>query len=127
MRPLLISIIALLVTGCAELTSPQPFSDVVPMGLDTFMLTKEDQFKTSGSAVKADLYRRANAFCESRGKQLMPVRDQSRDGVPGSGSNRYVNSIPANAEIQFRCLDSSDPELTRPTMKSVPDVQINTE
>jgi hypothetical protein len=118
--------ITLLLSGC-ELAPPQPFSDVVPMGLDTYMLTSENRLGTSGSAVKADLYRRANAFCEFKGKQLMPVREQSRDGVPGSGSYSYVNSIPANAEIQFRCLDSSDPELTRPTMKSVPDVQINTE
>lgn len=94
------------------------------MGPDTYMLTSEDRFHTSGSAVKAGLYRRANAFCEFKGKQLMPVRDQSRDGVSGQ-SGSYLNSVPANAEIQFRCLDSSDPELVRPTMKSVPDVQIN--
>ncbi|MEG0861855.1 MAG: hypothetical protein RSG79_19855 [Pseudomonas sp.] len=125
MRPLLVSMIALLITGCAELKPPPPFSDVVPMGLDTYMLTKEDQFKTSGSAVKADLYRRANAFCELKGKHLMPVKDSSRDGV--KDHSNWTRSIPANAEIQFRCLDSSDPELTRPTMKSVPDVQINTE
>ena len=122
MRPLLGSMIALLITGCAELTSPPTYSDVVPMGLDTYMITKEDAFTRSGSAVKAGLYRRANAFCESKGKQLMPVREMSRDslGNPGYGS-------PANAEIQFRCLDSSDPELIRPTMQSVPDVKINTE
>lgn len=126
MRRLIGLTIALLLSGC-ELAPPQPFSDVVPMGLDTFMLTNEDRLGTSGSSVKAGLYRKANAFCESKGKQLMPVNEQSRDGVPGSGSNKYVNSIPANAEIQFRCLDSNDPELTRPTMKSVPDVQINTD
>jgi hypothetical protein len=122
MRPLLVSMIALVITGCAEFDDVPTYSDVVPMGLDTYMLTREDAFSRSGSAVKAGLYRRANAFCESKGKQLMPVRETSRDspGNPGYGS-------PATAEIQFRCLDSSDPELIRPTMRSVPDVQINTE
>ncbi|MBH3426179.1 hypothetical protein [Pseudomonas alkylphenolica] len=125
MRPLLVSMIALLITGCAELTSPPTFSDVVPMGLDTYMITKQDKFSTSGSAVKADLYRRANAFCESKGKQLMPVNERSKDGISGYATS--VSSIPANAELQFRCLDSGDPELVRPTMQSVPGVQINTE
>ncbi|MNJ37376.1 hypothetical protein D3C77_321930 [compost metagenome] len=125
MRPSLVSMLALLITGCAELTAPPSYSDVVPMGPDTYMVTKEEYYQTSGSAVKANLYRRANAFCESKGKQLMPMREMSRDGVSGYGTT--TRGIPANAEIQFRCLDSSDPELTRPTMESVPDVQINTE
>lgn len=120
MRSLLVSMIALLIAGC-YLPPVEPFSDVVPMGLDTYMLTKEEVYTKTGSAVKANLYRKANDFCESKGKQLLPVREMSRDS---SGSPGYGN--PANAEIQFRCLDSTDPELIRPTMQSVPDVQINT-
>lgn len=122
MRLLLGSVITLLIAGCADLESPPTYPDVVPMGPDTYMLTKQDAFQRSGSGVKADLYRRANEFCESKGKQLMPVREMSRDSPGNSGYG-----IPANAEIQFRCLDSGDPELTRPTMKTVPDVQINDE
>jgi hypothetical protein len=113
--------ITLLIAGC-DVPPVRPFSDVVPMGLDTYMLTREDALSRSGSAVKADLYRRANAFCESKGKQLMPVREMSRDSPGGPGYG-----IPANAEIQFRCLDSSDPEFIRPTMQSVPDVKVNVE
>lgn len=127
MRPLLVSMIALLISGC-ELPPVNPYSDVVPMGLDTYMLTKDDSYETSGSAVKAHLYRRANAFCESKGKQLMPVREATRDSDYGGPTYTRPNyGRPANAELQFRCLDSSDPELTRPTMKSVPNVQINAE
>jgi hypothetical protein len=122
MQPLLVSMIALLITGCSELTSPPTYSDVVPMGLDTYMLTREDALSRSGSAVKAGLYRRANDFCHSKGKQLMPVREMSRDSPGGPGYG-----IAANAEIQFRCLDSSDPEFIRPTMQSVPDVKVNVE
>ncbi|MNM53660.1 hypothetical protein D3C81_647650 [compost metagenome] len=101
MRLLLVSTIALFITGCSG-------PGVVPMGRDTYMIAKDGSFTTfGGGAVKAELYQEANAFCESKGKQLMPVKDASRD----SGYGRY-----ANAELQFRCLNENDPELRRPTI-----------
>ncbi|MGE8098073.1 hypothetical protein [Pseudomonas fluorescens] len=109
MRLLLVPTIALLITGCSG-------PGVVPMGRDTYMIAKDGSFTTfGGGAVKAELYQEANAFCETKGKQLMPVKEASRD----SGYGRY-----ANAELQFRCLDASDPELRRPTMQSEPNVKI---
>ncbi|AZO87093.1 hypothetical protein Q8X48_22150 [Pseudomonas sp. QLc11A] len=101
MRLLLVSTIALLIAGCSGL-------GVVPMGRDTYMIAKEGSFTTfSGGAVKAELYQEANAFCESKDKQLMPVKDAFRD----SGYGRYTN-----AELQFRCLNENDPELRRSTI-----------
>lgn len=112
MRLLLASTIGLLLSGCSG-------PGVVPMGPDTYMVAKDGSFTTfGGGAVKAELYKEANAFCEGKGKQLMPVKDASRD----SGYGRY-----ANAELQFRCLSSKDPELRRPTMESTPDVKISVE
>ncbi|WP_447892343.1 hypothetical protein [Pseudomonas marginalis] len=113
MRFLIVPIAAtLLISGCAG-------TGVVPMGQDTYMLAKDGSFTTfGGGAVKAELYQEANTFCEKKGKQLMPVREASRD----SGYGRY-----ANAELQFRCLDAGDPELRRPTLKSEPDVKISIE
>lgn len=113
MRPLLVSMIALLITGC---TSPN--SGVVPMGIDTYMIAKVNAFTSSGSVVKAELYREAGAFCDTRGKQLMPVKEVSQDSSPRSS---------AKAELQFRCLDSNDPELRRPTLQSEPDVNFDEE
>jgi hypothetical protein len=112
MRLLLIPTITLLIAGCSG-------PGVVPMGRDTYMVAKDGSFTTfGGGAVKAELYQEANAFCESKGKQLMPVKDASRD----SGYGRY-----ANAELQFRCLDVNDPELRRPTMESEPNMKIKVE
>ncbi|WP_150787538.1 hypothetical protein [Pseudomonas fluorescens] len=107
MRLLLVSTIALLIAGCSG-------PGVVPMGRDTYMIAKDGSFTTfGGGAVKVELYQEANAFCESKGKQMMPVKDASRD----SGYGRY-----ANAELQFRCLNENDPELHRPTMGSEPNM-----
>lgn len=112
MRLLLASTIALFIAGCSG-------PGVVPMGRDTYMIAKDGSFTTfSGGAVKAELYQEANAFCESKGKQLMPVKEASRD----KGYGRH-----ANAEVQFRCLDANDPELRRPTMESAPDIKVKVE
>lgn len=112
MRYLLVPTIALILAGCSG-------PGVVPMGRDTYMIAKDGSFTTfSGGAVKAELYREANAFCESKSKQLMPVKDSSAD----KGYGRH-----ANAEVQFRCLDESDPELRRPTMESEPNMKIKIE
>ncbi|MCP1463311.1 hypothetical protein [Pseudomonas sp. S3E17] len=113
MRVLFAPILVLILTaGCSA-------TGVVQMGQDTYMVAKDGSFTTFGGAqVKAELYREANAFCERKSKQLMPVKETSRD----SGYGRY-----ANAELQFRCLDAGDPELHRPTMKSEPDVKISIE
>lgn len=112
MRILMVSTIALFIAGCSG-------PGVVPMGRDTYMIAKDGSFTTfGGGAVKAELYQEANTFCENKGKQLMPVKDASRD----SGYARY-----ASAELQFRCLDANDPDLRRPTMESEANVKIKVE
>lgn len=112
MRRLLVPTIALFMAGCSG-------PGVVPMGRDTYMTAKEGSFTTfSGGSVKAELYREANAFCEGKGKQLMPLKDSSID----KGYGRH-----ASAEVQFRCLDANDPELRRPTMESEPNMKIKFE
>lgn len=112
MRLLLVSTIGLFMVGCSG-------PGVVPMGRDTYMIAKDGSFTTfGGGAVKAELYQEANAFCESKGKQLMPVKDSSSD----KGYGRR-----ANAEVQFRCLEASDPELHRPTMEDEPNMKIKIE
>lgn len=112
MRFIASAIVAILITGC---TSP----GIVPMGRDTYMIAKDGSFTTfGGGTVKAELYREANAYCESKGKQLLPVNESARD----SGYGRY-----ANAELQFRCLSENDPELRRPTMEATPEIKIRVE
>lgn len=104
------TIIFLLIAGCGT-------SGVVPMGPDTFMISGSSSTGFhSGGSVTADLYREAGAYCAAQGKKLVPVNQNSRDGVPGRAF--------ANAELQFRCLTAGDPELQRPRMEPVPNVRI---
>ena len=101
----------LMIAGCAGQ------SGVVPIGQDTFMASKQGWISTqSDSALKADVFREASAYCASKGKQLMPVSTNSRPGVIG-------RSYP-EVEVQFRCLNENDPELRRPTLEPVPNVRI---
>jgi hypothetical protein len=93
-------------------------SGPVPIGQDTFMLSNTGAWSwSSGSTLKADLYREANEFCRHRGQHVMPVN---------SISNNANFSQFAHSEIQFRCLAEGDPDLSRPTMRHVPDVTIET-
>ncbi len=107
-----ITVIAVVVflTGCAS-------SGVVPMGQDTFMISKQSAtgFSSAG-AVKADIYREGSAYCASQGKEFQPVNDHGVDGVPGRAF--------ASAEVQFRCLNKGDAELSRPTMKPIANIRI---
>src|ERR1017187_3895438 len=94
-------LVSVAITGCAS-------SGVVPMGQDTYMISKQSATGfSSGGAVKADIYREGSAFCASNGKEFQPVSDRGVDGIPGRAF--------ANSEVQFRCLDKSDPELGRRT------------
>ena len=90
--------------------------DITPIGKDTYMLARPGGFFTlSGGEVKAQLYRDANNYCKSIGRNLMPVSSSSVDSAP----YKY-----ANAELQFRCLADGDPDLRRPTMVNKPDVTV---
>jgi Short C-terminal domain len=109
MKKFVITTIVLL-TGCAS-------SGVIPMGQDTFMISKQSStgFHSAGS-VKADIYKEGSAYCASQGKEFQPVNDHGVDGVPGRSF--------ASAEVQFRCLTKGDAELRRPTMKPIPNIRI---
>ena len=106
-------IASVLLSSCATTSGT---ADIVPIGKDTYMIGRPGGlFTISGGEVKAQLFRDANEFCRSQGKNLMPVSTSSRDSAP------YTYAI---AELQFRCLAEGDPDLGRPTMKSRPDVTI---
>ena len=103
-------IIPILLVGCAS-------SGPVPVGQDTFMITKQSTTGFhSGASVKAEIFREANEHCLKSGKQLQPVSDRQLDGVPGRSF--------ANAELVYRCLSPADFQLYRPTPKPVPNVII---
>lgn len=94
----------LLLASCVSVT------DVVPAGKDTYVVAGDDSGDViSGSSIKTNLYKKANSFCESMGKKILPLNESTR-----------IHS----AELRFRCLFENDPEYVRPIMETVPDVRI---
>jgi hypothetical protein len=92
-------------------------SGVVPVGQDTFMVTKQSTTGFhSGASVKAELFPEAAAYCGKVGKELQPVAERLVDGVPGRSF--------ASAELTFRCLAAGDPALSRPTPRPYANVRV---
>lgn len=88
MKTLYASCLILMIYGCTS-------SGAVPIGRDTYMITKQSSTGFhSGSSVKADIFREANDFCLKQGLQFQPVKENTKDGVPGYAF--------ANAEVVFR-------------------------
>jgi len=77
-------------TGCASTNT-----GIVQIADDTYMYAKQDWMGYSGSVVKAELYKEANAFCVGKGKKFTPVNSTSQDAV--------IYQASAGAEIQFTC------------------------
>ncbi|MEX3687920.1 hypothetical protein AB3X91_14750 [Paraburkholderia sp. BR14263] len=108
MKKLISLATVLALAGCA--------SGPKPMGRDTYIMTDTGAWSwSSGSELKAGLFGDATKFCASQGKEMMPVNTDQTD----ASFSRF-----AHAEIQFRCLAADDPALGRPTMKSRPNIVI---
>ena len=84
---LLLSILA----GCST-------TGVVPIGEGAYMVAKTSAggMFSSADAMKAELFREANAFCAGQQKQLVTVKVITLNAIP------IVRSFP-HAEVQFRC------------------------
>jgi hypothetical protein len=101
-----------MLSGCAA------NSDVVPIGQDTYMVSRQAATGFSGSGtLKADAFREANQYCVSHGKALQVVG--THEAQPP-----YVFGNFPKAEVQFMCLDIKDAELTRPKLQKSADTVI---
>ena len=89
-------VFTLAMTGCATGTK-----GVVPIGPDLYMVGGLGGYTDySGSAVKARFFEQASKFCQERGQVMLPVNSTGHDAA-------YATY--ASAEVQFRCVSSSDP------------------
>ena len=112
MRILLLVPIILLITGCAS------NSGVIPIGQNTFMVSRQAATGFSGSGkLKGEAFQEASEYCTKIGKYLQVV--STEEAKPP-----YILGNFPKAEVQFRCLDKNDPELSRPTLKPVPNIVI---
>lgn len=95
---------AVVITGCAI------NSGVVPIGQDTYMVSRQAATGFSGAGtLKAEAFREANEFCLSQKKRLQVV--STTEAQPP-----YILANFPKAEVQFMCLDANDPELHRPKL-----------
>lgn len=97
---------AMALCGCAMT------SKVVPIGPDTYMVSKQASTGFSGTGtVKAEAMEIAGNYCSKQGK-TMQVTHTEESRPP------YVLGNFPRAEVQFMCLSNGDPELARPKMRS---------
>jgi hypothetical protein len=103
-QPLLICAMALTLFGCAST------GEVVSVGKDTYMVSGwgKSPGGYSGSEVKAAAIKKANEFCVAQGRRAQVVSAGQRDMSFG---------VNANAEIQFMCLETTDEDFTRSTVR----------
>ena len=98
-----------LILGCAS------NSGVVPIGEDTFMVSRQAATGFSGSGtLKADAIKEATQYCVERGKSLQVISTYEAEPP-------YILANFPKAEIQFMCLTEGDAELGRPQLKQQAD------
>lgn len=102
----------IVLAGCAS------NSGVVPIGPDTYMVSRQAATGFSGTGtLKAEAFQEANQYCLQQSK-FVRVVNTSESTPP------YLAGNFPRAEVQFMCLTKSDPELTRPKMQKSPDTVI---
>lgn len=103
---------SVLLAGCAS------NSGVVPLGPDTFMVSRQAATGFSGSGtLKAEALQEAQQYCAGLHKVMQVV--STHEAQPP-----YILANFPKAEVQFMCLAPGDPELSRPKMHKEPDVVI---
>ena len=112
MKKFLALLLCLGLVGCAS------NSGVVPIGKDTYMVSRQAATGFSGSGdLKAKAFQEASRFCEKQGKKLQVV--STSEARPP-----YILTNFPKAEVQFMCLDANDPQLQRTHLENSPDVVI---
>ena len=108
MRCLFMTAVAIFVTGCAA------NSGVAPIGPNTFMVSRQAASGFSGSGtLKAEALNEANQFCAARDKSMYALT--WTEAAPP-----YVMGNFPKAEVQFMCLEPTDPRLKTPPQPSLP-------
>jgi len=104
--------ILIILSGCAI------HSGVVPIGQDTYMVSRQAATGFTGmGSLKADAFREASEYCVSQNKKIQVVN--TNESQPP-----YVLGNFPRIEMQFMCLGEGDIELGRPKMKKGADVVI---
>jgi hypothetical protein len=97
--------IVIVFSACVGFVGCASNSGVVPMGNNTFMVTRQAATGFSGSGtLKAEALKEAAKFCATQGKQLKVV-------AITEAKPPYILANFPKAEVVFKALDAGDPEL----------------
>lgn len=111
-RWIVVAVMAGPLSGCA--INP----GVAPIGPDTYSVTRQAATGFTGlGSLRVKALREANAFCAKERKIMQVIH--TKDSQPP-----YILGNFPRTEIEFMCLDRSDPELSRPKPKRDPDTVI---
>ncbi len=92
---------------CVLIQSCSSSSGVVKTGPDTYMISRSEKgFRGNSGAVKAAALSEAEDWCQKRGKVMKVISASQKDMVPMTSD--------ASAEIHFKALAPTDPELAEP-------------
>lgn len=106
-------ILFIILSGCAA------NSGVIPIGQDTYMVSRQAATGFSGSGtLKAEAFEEARVYCKKQNKILQVVN--TNEAQPP-----YVFGNFPKAEVQFMCLSETDPELSRPKLRKDSGVAVN--
>src|SRR6267143_2968509 len=107
-----ITIVGLALNACASHTG------VVPMGKDTYMISKQQATGFPGLGnMKAEIIAEGSQYCAELGKEFQIVSTQETQPP-------YVLGNYPRSEIQFMCLAAGDRDLQRPKLQKAPDTLI---
>lgn len=105
MKVFTLAIAVSVLSGCAA------NSGVIPIGKDTYMVSRQAATGFSGSGtLKAEAFQEANSFCRSQSKEVQVI--STHEAAPP-----YILGNFPKAEVQFLCLDQNDPALSRPVLR----------
>lgn len=108
MKRLLVSSIIIL-AGCAVNTG------VVPVGQDTFMVSRQAATGFSGLGdLRGEAFREAHQYCLDQRKSVQVIH-------ASESSPPYIFGNFPKAVVQFKCLDANDSELKRPSIVETED------
>jgi hypothetical protein len=109
MRSFVLFIVAFILGGCTS-------SGVIPIGQDTYSISTTSEL--SPAYAKKNAMNEALKYCQSLGKEIMPMQMKE-----GTHRDTFGDNL-ATFDYTFRCLAAGDPQLGRPELKD-PTVNVN--
>lgn len=102
-----------LLAGCSATST-----GIVPMGRDTYMISKEQGSGFPGlGTMKGEIITEAVQYCRKQGKEFQII--STKETQPPYILGNYPRS-----EIEFMCLNAGDKEFQRPKLQTVPNTII---